>query len=327
MTDAIHATAQRTTRTAVFASKRANRQCVMTLPDQPAHLSPIIAGAWRLADWQWTPQQRLAWIEGHLDLGVTSVDLADIDGRAGTEALFGEALTLRPALRHRLQLVGTCVLAPGAAVDVQVQAGVERSLRALHTDHLDLLLLHRPDPALDLDALAAAFGRLRAAGRVRQFGLGQATPALLAGLQARLPLAAHQVTLSPLQPAALHDGTLDQCQALGLRPMAWAPLAGGRIFTGLDTAACRLRQVLQTVAAERGIAVTTLVIAWVRRHPSRPLPILGSRRASVAQEALAALDFQLDDATWRSIEDAAAPAADANGRLPLVGVQAGDGLS
>ena len=299
----------------------------MPVPDQPAHLCPIIAGAWRLADWQWTPQQRLAWIEGNLDLGMTSVDLADIDGRAGTEALFGEALALRPALRQQLQLVSTCVLAPGDAIESQVQACVERSLRALHTDHLDLLLLHRPDPSLDLDALATTFGRLRATGRVRHFGLGQATPMLLAGLQARLPLAAHQVTLSPLQPAALHDGTLDQCQALGLRPMAWAPLAGGRIFTGQDAAACRLRQVLQKVAAERGIAVTTLVIAWVRRHPSRPLPILGSRRATVAQEALAALDVQLDDAIWRSIAAAATPAADASGRLPLASVQAGSGLS
>lgn len=279
-------------------------------------LSPIIAGAWRLADWQWTPAQRLAWIEGNLDLGVTSFDVADIGGQAGTETLFGEALALRQALRQRLQLVGTCLVTPDDAVEAQVQAVVEHSLRVLRSDHLDLLLLHRPDPTLDLDALAMAFARLRRAGRVRQFGLSQAAPAVLARLHDRLPLAAHQVTLSPLQPGALHDGTLDQCQALGLRPMAWAPLAGGRIFTGQDSAAIRLRSLLQTIAAERGIAVTTLVIAWVRRHASGPLPILGSRRIAVAQEALAALALRLDEATWQRIGAAVDEGSAADGNRP-----------
>jgi predicted oxidoreductase len=270
----------------------------------PVALSSVIAGAWRLADWQWTPQQRLAWIEGNLDIGVSSIDVADINGLAGTEALFGEALALRPALRQQLQLVGTCTLVPGDRLDAQLRSAVDRTLRALGTDHLDLLLLHRPDPALDLDALAAALADLRRNGWVRQIGLGQATPAVVAGLQQRLPLAAHQRTLSPLQPGALHDGALDQCHALGLRPLAWAPLAGGRIFTGQDAAASRLRTLLQAIAAERGISVTTLVIAWVQHHRSRPLPILGSRRITVAQEALAARALQLDDATWLQIEAA-----------------------
>lgn len=282
----------------------------MPVSQRPACLSPIIAGAWRLGDWLWTPPQRLAWIEGNLDAGVTSFDVADIGGRAGTEALFGEALALRPALRQRLQLVGTCVLAPGCPVEVQLALAVERTLRALGTDHLDLLLLHRPDPGLDLEALATACDSLRRAHRVHQFGLGQAAPALLGRLHARLPLVAHQVTLSPLQTGALHDGTLDQCQALGLQPMAWAPLAGGRLFTGQDAAATRLRTLLQAMAAERGITVTTLVIAWVRQHPSRPLPILGSRRITVAREALAALALPLDDATWHRIAAGAAGTLD-----------------
>ena len=68
----------------------------------PSSLSPIIAGAWRLAEWQWTPQQRLAWIEGNLDIGITSFDHADIYGGYSVEALFGEALALRPALRQRM---------------------------------------------------------------------------------------------------------------------------------------------------------------------------------------------------------------------------------
>lgn len=270
-------------------------------------LSPLIAGAWRLADWQWTPQQRLAWVEANVDLGVTSFDHADVDHDNGSELLLGEALALRPGLRARLQLVGTAMVMPPAQAGTaaaQLRASVARSLRALGTDHLDLLLLHRPDPQADADALAEPLDALRRAGLVRQLGLGQATPAVVAALHQRLPLAVHQLTLSPLQPQALHDGTLDQCQALGLRPMAWAPLAGGRIFTGQDPTACRLRTLLQALAAERGISVTTLVIAWLLRHPSRPLPILGSRRITVAQEALAAQALQLDEAACMQIQAA-----------------------
>ncbi len=87
--------------------------------------------------------------------------------------------------------------------------------------------------------------------------------------------------------------------------MAWSPLAGGRIFTAQDDAAQRLRATLQAMAAARGISVTTLVIAWVLHHPSRPLPILGSRRIGVAQDAMAALPLRLDAHAWSQICSAA----------------------
>lgn len=269
----------------------------------PAGLSRVVAGAWRLADWQWTPQQRLAWIEGNVDIGVTSFDHADVDGSHGVAQLLGEGLALRPALRQHLQLVGSCRLSGAGTATSELQAAVNGMLQALRTDHIDLLLIHPADTPTDADAdaLAAAVAGLRQAGKLRHVGAGHATTAQVAALHRRLPLATHQVALSPLQQRALHDGVLDQCQALGLRPMAWAPLAGGRLFTGQDAAACRLRTTLQALAADRGISVTTLAIAWVLAHPSRPLPLLGSRRISVAQEALAALALPLDAAIWQQI--------------------------
>ncbi len=289
----------------------------MALMHNPAGLSPIVAGAWRLAEWQWNAQERLAWIEANLDIGVTSFDHADIYGGYSVEALFGEALALRPALRSRMQLVSKCGIQlvtpsrPGHQVKhydtsaAHVRASVEHSLRALRTDHLDLLLIHRPDALQDFDELAEAFEALRREGKVRTFGVSNFSPAQLAPLHRRLALATHQIELSPLQRQALHDGVLDQCQDLGLRPMIWSPLAGGRIFTAQDEAACRLRTTLEAMAAERGISVTTLVIAWVLRHPSQPLPILGSRRIDVAQDAMAALPLRLDAQAWWRIWTAA----------------------
>lgn len=287
----------------------------------PAGLSPIVAGAWRLAEWQWTPQQRLAWIEANLDLGVTSFDHADIYGGYSVEALFGQALALRPALRQRMQLVSKCGIRlvasarPGFAAQTQlkhydtsaahVRASVEQSLRALRSDHLDLLLIHRPDALMDFDELADTFEALRREGKVRCFGVSNFAPQQLAPLHRRIALASHQVELSPLHLDALHDGVLDQCQDLGLRPMIWSPLAGGRLFTSDEPRARRVRDTLQAMAAELGVATTTLAIAWVLRHPSQPLPILGSRRIEVARDALAALTLRLDAQQWWRIWTAA----------------------
>lgn len=287
-----------------------------------AGLSPVIAGAWRLAEWQWTAQQRLAWIEGNLDIGVTSFDHADVYGGYSVETQFGEALALRPALRARMQLVSKCGIrlvgparpgGPGTAQvkhydssAAHVRASVHRSLQSLRTDHLDLLLIHRPDALVDFDELAGAFEALRREGKVRYFGVSNFAPHQLAPLHRRITLATHQIELSPLHPDALHDGVLDQCQDLGLRPMIWSPLAGGRIFTADDERARRLRATLEAMAAELGVSVTTLAIAWVLRHPSQPLPILGSRRIEVARDALAARALTLDAQQWWRIWTAAA---------------------
>ena len=294
----------------------------MAVMHNPAGLSAIIAGVWRLAEWDWTPQQRLAWIEGNLDLGVTSFDHADSYGGYSVEALFGEALALRPALRDRLQLVSNCgiqLVAParrGFAASAQVKhydtaaehvrASVEHSLQALRSDHLDLLLIHRPDALTDFDALAETFEALRREGKVRFFGVSNFAPHQLAPLHRRINLATHQIELSPLHLDPLHDGVLDQCQDLGLRPMIWSPLAGGRLFTGQGECERRLRQTLEPMADELGVSITTLLIAWVLRHPSQPLPILGSRRIGVARDAVAALTLRLNAQQWWQIWTAAA---------------------
>ena len=151
-------------------------------------LSPIVAGAWRMADWHWDAQQRLRWIEECVELGVTSFDHADIYGGYAVEGLFGQALALAPALRERLQLVGKCgikLVSPARpehrikhydSSAAHIATSVDASLRALRTDRLDLLLIHRPDPLMDADEVARAFESLRAAGKVRHFGVSNFTP-------------------------------------------------------------------------------------------------------------------------------------------------------
>jgi predicted oxidoreductase len=281
-------------------------------------LSPIVVGAWRMADWQWNPQQRLRWIERCVELGVTSFDHADIYGGYAVEDLFGEALALAPALRERLQLVGKCGIKLVAPARPQhrikhydssarhIAASVETSLRALRTDRLDLLLIHRPDPLLDADEVARAFESLRAAGKVRHFGVSNFTPGQFELLASRVPLATNQIELHPLQRAALTDGTLDQLQRLRIRPMIWSPLAGGALLAGGGETERRVQAALGRIGERHGASTATVAFAWLLRHPSRPLPVAGSRRIEVLHDAVAALRLTLDAQDWTEIWQAGA---------------------
>jgi predicted oxidoreductase len=219
-------------------------------------------------------------------------------------------------LRGRMQLITKCGIKlisperPTHAIKsydttaAHVIASVETSLRALRTDHIDLLLIHRPDALMDPDALAETFRRLRAAGKVLHFGVSNHSPSQLALLQRRLPLATNQIELSPLCSSALTDGTLDQCLDLGLRPMIWSPLAGGRLFNTGDAQVDRVHAVLHALGQRYGTSAATLAYAWILRHPSRPIPIAGSRRIDALQEAIAAFDVKLSTEDWYRVLEA-----------------------
>lgn len=283
-------------------------QC-MANPENP-QLSSVIAGCWRMASWQLSAQQRLAWIESCLELGITSIDHADIYGHYEVQPLFGQALALKPSLRHRLQLIskaGICPVSdkfPARYVkhyDSSAQhliASAEQSLRDLGSDYLDVLLIHRPDPLSNWDEIALAFERLRTSGKVRAFGVSNFSVAQFAALHSRTPLITNQVELSALQTQALHDGTLLQAQELQARPMIWSPLAGGQLFKPDTEQASRVHAALQTLAEELRVSVATVAYAWVLRHPSRPLLITGTQRTEGLEEAMRATTLSLTRQQW-----------------------------
>lgn len=279
----------------------------------PLTLSPLVAGAWRLSEWGFSIDQRLAWIEGNIERGLTSFDHADIYGGYRVETLFGEALAASPGLRDRLQLVTKCgIKLTGPARPAHethcydtsaahITASVENSLRALHTDRIDLLLIHRPDALMDADEVAATFERLRREGKVLHYGASNFTVQQYELLNSRIPLVTNQVECSPLQMAPIHDGSFDQAQRLRARPMIWSPLAGGRLFSEDSQQAQRLRWVMGEIGARLGASLTTLAIAWLLRLPCRPIPLVGSRRLSATDEAVAALKLMLTADDWYRI--------------------------
>lgn len=276
-------------------------------------LPPVVAGLWQMHTWGQDRAARVCWIEQVLELGISAFDHADIYGGYAVEALFGEALAAAPGLRERLTLVTKCGIRlvhpsqPGVAVKhydssaAHIRTSVQRSLQALRTDRIDLLLIHRPDWLTHPDEVAEAFTRLRQAGEVRDFGVSNHTAAQFAALHARLPLRTNQIEFSPLQMRALADGTLDQAADLGLPPMIWSPLAQGRLFSADDAQAQRVRAALAGIAAEHGCSLATAALAWVMRHPSRPVPITGSGRLEALAEAVAATRIAPSRAQWTAV--------------------------
>lgn len=288
----------------------------ITMAPQGPEFSRFVMGYWRLMDWKMSAQQLVSFIEAHLELGITTVDHADIYGGYQCEAAFGEALKLAPHLRERMEIVSKCGIAITARPENvlghyitdrdHIIRSAEQSLKNLATDRLDLLLIHRPDPLMDADDVAEAFLALHQSGKVRHFGVSNFTPRQFTLLQSRLPftLTTNQVEISPVHQPLLLDGTLDQLQQLRIRPMAWSCLGGGRLFN--DESFRPLRDELTTVAQEVGAdSIEQVVYAWILRLPSQPLPIIGSGKIERVRSAIAAEQLQLTRQQWFRIRKAA----------------------
>jgi predicted oxidoreductase len=273
-------------------------------------LSRVVAGMWRMAQWGMTVAQRVAFIEQCVALGVTSFDHADIYGGYVVEGLFGEALRVQPSLRDRIELVSKCGIKlvspqrPGHTIQhydttaAHIVAAAEESLRQLHTDRLDLLLIHRPDPLMQFDEIADAFLALRAAGKVRHFGVSNFSRHQFDSLNQRIGLATNQVEFSPLHVAPMFDQTFDGLQHLGVAPMIWSPLAGGRLFRDNDAHAENLRLVIKGIADQLGQPFASVVFAWIMQLPCKPIPLTGSGRIEAVAVAVAGTTFTLSRADW-----------------------------
>jgi predicted oxidoreductase len=286
----------------------------LRLADGGPELSALAVGAWRLDAWDFDDAALAAWIEHAIALGLTTFDHADLYGGFRCEVLFGRWLKAHPARRDEIQLVTKCGIKPPDAARgwtvkhydtgrAHILASVDNSLRQLGTDYLDLLLIHRPDPLLDPDEVAEAFAALKAAGKVRHFGVSNFSTSQFALLASRTPLVTNQVEASLLHLAPLFDGTFDQCLERRLRPMLWSPLAGGRLFDA--SANPLLQRTLDTLAEQLDVTPATLALAWLLRHPVRPLPIVGSRRLASLDEAARAATLPLERQHWFALLGAA----------------------
>ena len=253
-------------------------------------------------------------IHAAVDVGYTLFDHADIYAAGGAESLFGDVLDETPGLRDRVTVLTKCGVrfagdpddrAPNR-YDLAAQHildSVDGSLRRLRTDHIDVLLLHRPDLLADYAEVAAAFEKLYAAGKVRHFGVSNFSVSQVDLLRAETdrPIVANQLEINLHNVDALTDGTLDQCVEYGMRPQAWCPVAvvaypaWGNTLTEIDTA--RVVAEVKCQSERYGIDGTELALAWLLRHPSGIAPIVGSTTPARIRAATRALsvDYTRDD--------------------------------
>ncbi|MFC0350102.1 aldo/keto reductase [Undibacterium danionis] len=278
-------------------------------PNGP-EFSRIVLGLWRLSSWQMSPAQRVAFLQAALDLGITTIDQADIYGDYTSETLLGEAFAYAPGLSQQFQIVTKCgIQFPAALRPAQTShiynttaqhiiASAENSLRSMQIDAIDLLLIHRPDPLMDADEIAEAFSQLHASGKVKYFGVSNFTNAQFELLHSRYPLVTNQVECSLMQMAPIYDGSFDLCQRLRIAPMIWSALAGGALFSDAGENAQAIRVCLEDIAQQLDVSSSCVALAWLLNLPSRPLVLTGSSRVSVLEEAIQAAQLRLSREHW-----------------------------
>lgn len=288
-----------------------------------ASLSRLCYGTWRLLREAAPPgpDQLAARLRACLDLGITSVDTAENYGNYEVEELLGAALASDPGLRARLEIVTKCgsyvphprhperkVLFFNATAK-RIVASVDKSLRLLGTDFIDVLLVHRPDWLASADDTARGLEEVVRAGKVRHVGVSNHNVHQVELLRDRLaiPLVTNQVELSLFQTAGFFDGTLDQCQRLRMPPMAWSPVGGGRLFAPDDEAGARLRTAMAELSPKYGGASPgELALAWVLAHPSGPIAVFGTSKIERLAVLARATDITLDRHDWYLLWQAAA---------------------
>ena len=282
-------------------------------------LSRIVFGGMRIPDPAHPDPKGIATlIEHSVGLGITTFDHADIYGGYAVEEAFGAGLAAWGGRREDIQLVTKAdIMLPVDArpenalkhydtSPAHLTASLDRSLRNFNTEYVDLFLLHRPDPLLAADETAAALAAMVTSGKARAIGVSNFAPHQLDLLRSRLdiPLATNQVELSVLATDALTDGTLDHAQQHRYPPMAWSPLGGGGLFTSDDERPARVRAVLERFARELDTSVGVVALAWVLRHPSRPLAVLGTMNPERLTDLARASDVALGRQDWFAVLEA-----------------------
>jgi predicted oxidoreductase len=276
-------------------------------------LSPVIAGCMKWGCWGagFSTQQYVQLMEDCIATGITTFDHADIYGDYTVEEEFGKALKQKPSLRNQMQFISKCGIRrftpnrPGHKINSydtskkHIIQSAEQSLKNLHTDFLDVLLIHRPDPLMHPDDIAEAFAKLKKQGKVLHFGVSNFTPSQTAMMLSRFRVEYNQIEASVAKLDPFHDGQLDQCIQHSITPMAWSPVGGGRLFINPDEERNkRILTVAQMLADKYNAAVDQILLAFLFKHPSGIIPVMGTTKIERLKSAYDAAKLKIEREEW-----------------------------
>ncbi|WP_299664170.1 aldo/keto reductase [uncultured Ruegeria sp.] len=279
-------------------------------------MSRLVYGMWRLGDDSDTSTAHVeAKIQACLDQGITTFDQADIYGGYAAEAVLGNALRTNPSLREKMEIVTKCdIVAPmGRYADAKVKyydtsrahilKSVDTSLSEMAIDHIDLLLIHRPDPLMDHHETGAALDEVVASGKVGAVGVSNFRPWDWSLLQSAMKtqLVTNQVEISLGEISPFANGDLAFHQQHGHPLMAWSPLGGGLLMAGNPPVGV----VADEIASEFGVDRAAVAVAFLLAHPANILPVLGTNNLDRIRRASDALKVKLDRESWFRLYEAA----------------------
>jgi predicted oxidoreductase len=277
------------------------------------NFSPVIAGTMKWGKWgahfSTTAYQKM--IDQCIEAGATTFDHADIYGNHTTEAEFGEALKENPSIRNQVQLItkcGICMAVPSRPGNQikhyntskeYIIESAERSLKNLHTDFIDLLLIHRPDALMNPFEIAEAFSQLKNAGKVLHFGVSNFNVSQTNLLRSCYPVEVNQVEISILHTDPIYNGVLDQCIKDQILPQSWSPLGGGILNDlAVDERSRRIMAVAEILGEKYAAGFDQILLAWLMKHPAGIIPILGTTKAARIKSAILAKSIDMSREEW-----------------------------
>ncbi|WDA39826.1 aldo/keto reductase [Erythrobacter sp. BLCC-B19] len=275
-------------------------------------VSPIAWGMWRLAEDGRTAADAAKLVHAALDAGITFLDTADIYGFDGTggfgdaEVLLGEVLAADPSLRGRMVLATKGGILPPLPYDQSadyLRKAIDASLSRLQVDSVDLWQIHRPDILAHPQEVARVLDDAVASGKVKALGVSNFTQPQIAALQHFLgnKLVATQPEISPLRIDCFENGELDQAMMMGLTPLAWSPLGGGRLAAPETARDKAVAAALDAVAEAQGVSRTVAAYSWLMAHPAGIVPIIGSQNAARIAEGAQALTVRWTRTEWYAV--------------------------
>lgn len=287
--------------------------------------SVIAAGTMRIAGMD--EKTADTFVRTALDAGINFFDHADIYGGGKSEEVFGGLLQKDASLREKMVIQSKCGIRSGYFdfSKEHIIRSVEGSLQRLKTDHLDCLLLHRPDALMEPEEVQEAFETLHRAGKVDAFGVSNMNPMQMQLLKTGVtfPLAANQVQMSiahtpmldaafnvnmAIDPAINRDGgVLEYCRMNGIAVQAWSPLQYG-FFAGTFLGSEKykeLNKVLNTLAEKYAVHADTIAYAWLLRYPAKMQVITGTTNPDRLRSAAMAGDVELTREEWYALYRAA----------------------
>ena len=296
----------------------------ITLGQDDKELSEIVLGMMRIKDKSVKEVEEL--VETALSVGINAFDLADIYGLGRCEELLGLVLKNRPDLREKMWIQSKC----GIRIEEftyfdfskdYIIKSVDGILQRLKIDHLDSLLLHRPDALMESDQVAEAFDLLYKQGKVRNFGVSNQNPMMMELLKKDVeqPLAVNQLQLSAAftpgfesgfhvnmedGQAAMRDGSIfEYCKLHDVVIQAWSVLQFGYFkgnFVGNEKFQA-LNQVLDRLAIKYGVTSSTIAISWILRYPAKMQAVVGTTNPKHLREVSQAANFSLTRKEWYEI--------------------------